>query len=256
MIITRKVARWALLLKREALGRTYGAQDTRRGEGTRRGGYAAMLARPGCRPVDNNSQGETDRAVAAEPQGRRTSCVPLALSFPLPFYRCNPRAGTAAPLLLLTPGRPELEDSQEDEWPLASPVHPDPVRFAFTFAAITGQEPVRGNSRDRELEVDETDAEGEEDEDDHEEEEEEKEEAEAEAKEEEEGESQTQEAEEEEKVREEAKCTRGRGTSRESSVNSKKVSVKQDDPEDAAAPAGGMDCRQINRRNVRLRSCA
>ncbi|KAK9298172.1 hypothetical protein QLX08_008403 [Tetragonisca angustula] len=82
MIITRKVARWALLLKREALGRTYGAQ--KRSEQAPRGA-TAMLPHSG-RMVDDNIDTDTDTDTVATDLHRTSSCVALALPLPFPYY--------------------------------------------------------------------------------------------------------------------------------------------------------------------------
>ncbi|XP_017797573.1 PREDICTED: uncharacterized protein LOC108578707 [Habropoda laboriosa] len=109
MIITRKVARWALLLKREALGRTYGAQ--KRSEQAPRGA-TAMLPRSGR--VDDNIDTDTD--TVATDLNRTSSCVAFALPllpFPYYYYRYYyPRAGIAASLF--NSDRRTFTDHHED----------------------------------------------------------------------------------------------------------------------------------------------
>ncbi|XP_033331074.2 uncharacterized protein LOC117223064 [Megalopta genalis] len=117
MIITRKVARWALLLKREALGRTYGAE--KRSEEAIHRGATAMLPRSGR--VDDNIDTDTDHdhdTVATDPR-RTSSCVALVLPllFPYHYYRYYyPRDEFAASLS--KPDRLALADDHEDHSPL------------------------------------------------------------------------------------------------------------------------------------------
>lgn len=113
MIITRKAARWAHLLKREALGRTYAAQEDRSEQETEpvatpRVVATAMLPRPGR--VDDNDNTDTAVNTVATDLPTRTSSRSVALALPLPFYRrrccydyyrnpdhyrrCYPSAGT------------------------------------------------------------------------------------------------------------------------------------------------------------------
>ena len=117
MIITRKVARWALLLKREALGRTYGAQ--KRFEQAPRGA-TAMLPHSG-RVVDDNidTDTDTDTDTVATDLHRTSSCVALALPLPFPYYEYYyyPRAVIAASLL--NSDRRTLTDKHEDNYLLS-----------------------------------------------------------------------------------------------------------------------------------------
>ncbi|XP_076387884.1 uncharacterized protein LOC143264449 [Megachile rotundata] len=111
MIITRKVARWALLLKREALGRNYGAQ--KRSEEAP-SGATAMLPRSGR--VDDN----IDTDTVATDLDRISSCVALALPLPFPYYYhyyYNPRAGIASQSLFEI-ARRTLRGDHEDELPI------------------------------------------------------------------------------------------------------------------------------------------
>ncbi|XP_043513321.1 uncharacterized protein LOC122530436 [Frieseomelitta varia] len=113
MIITRKVARWALLLKREALGRTYGAQ--KRSEQAPRGA-TAMLPHSG-RMVDDNIDTDTDTDTVATDLHRTSSCVALALPLPFPYYYeyyYYPRA-TRIAASLLNSDRPTLTGHHEDD---------------------------------------------------------------------------------------------------------------------------------------------
>ncbi|KAK1128365.1 hypothetical protein K0M31_002829 [Melipona bicolor] len=116
MIITRKVARWALLLKREALGRTYGAQ--KRSEQAPRGA-TAMLPRSG-RMVDDNIDTDTDTDTVATDLHRTSSCVALALPLPFPYYYeyyyyyYYPRA-TRIAASLLNSDRPTLAGHHEED---------------------------------------------------------------------------------------------------------------------------------------------
>ena len=118
MIITRKVARWALLLKREALGRTYGAQ--KRSEQAPRGA-TAMLPHSG-RMVDDNIDTDTDTDTVATDLHRTSSCVALALPLPFPYYYeyyyYYPRA-TRIAASLLNSDRPTLTDHHEDDYLLS-----------------------------------------------------------------------------------------------------------------------------------------
>ncbi|XP_076644986.1 uncharacterized protein LOC143354617 [Halictus rubicundus] len=147
MIITRKVARWALLLKREALGRTYGAE--KRSEEAIHLGATAMLPRSGR--VDDNIDTDTDTDpdtdTVATDLTRTSSCVVLALP-PLPFpYHCyyyyyyhryyRPRAEFAASLL--KSDRLTLADDHEDDSPLGTPriVHGPTTKVAFNCRATS-----------------------------------------------------------------------------------------------------------------------
>ncbi|XP_029038654.2 uncharacterized protein LOC117611771 [Osmia lignaria lignaria] len=118
MIITRKVARWALLLKREALGRNYGAQ--KRSEQAP-SGVTAMLPRSGR--VDDNIDTDTD--TVATDLHRTSSRVALALPLPFPFpyyyhyyYHYNPRVGIAASKSLFKLDRRTLDKDHEDDLPI------------------------------------------------------------------------------------------------------------------------------------------
>ncbi|XP_031836447.1 uncharacterized protein LOC116428659 [Nomia melanderi] len=92
MIITRKAARWAHLLKREALGRTYAAQEDRSEQeaepiATPRVVVTAMLPRPG-RVYDNDNTDTAVNTVATDLPTRISSkSVSLALPLPFPYYR-------------------------------------------------------------------------------------------------------------------------------------------------------------------------
>ncbi|XP_017881673.1 uncharacterized protein LOC108625859 [Ceratina calcarata] len=110
MIITRKVARWALLLKREALGRTYGAQ--KRFEEASSHGVRAMLPYSGR--IDDNI--ETDTDTVATDLHRISSCVALALPLPFSYYYryYYPRAAHIA-ASLLNSNRRTLADNHEDK---------------------------------------------------------------------------------------------------------------------------------------------
>lgn len=105
MIITRRVARWALLLKREALGRTYGAQKR---SVQAPNGATAMLPRSGR--VDDNID------TVATDLHRTSSCVTLALPLPFPYYYYYyyPRAGVAASLLIKSVHRTFTDDHEAD----------------------------------------------------------------------------------------------------------------------------------------------
>ncbi|CAL7944911.1 unnamed protein product [Xylocopa violacea] len=136
MIITRKVARWALLLMREALGRTLGGQ--KRVEQGRRHDCRAMLPHPGR--VDDNIDRETE--TVATDLHRTSSCVALAL--PFSYYRYYyPRAGLAASLL--KPERPTLiDDHEDDSLPLLTAgfdEQPEPEPTYFDSAASTVRKP-------------------------------------------------------------------------------------------------------------------
>ncbi|XP_078049818.1 uncharacterized protein LOC144476580 [Augochlora pura] len=111
MIITRKVARWALLLKREALGRTYGAE--KRSEEAIHRGATAMLPRSGR--VDDNIDTDT---VATDPR-RTSSCVALVLPLLFPYhyyyyYRYYYPRDEFAAASLLKSDRLALADDHED----------------------------------------------------------------------------------------------------------------------------------------------
>ncbi|OAD54571.1 hypothetical protein WN48_06563 [Eufriesea mexicana] len=143
MIITRKVARWALLLKREALGRNYGAQ--KRLEQAPRGA-TAMLPHSGR--VDDNI--DTDDTVATDLH-RTSSCVALALPLPFPYYYYYyyPRAGIAASLF--KSDRRTLTDRHEaDSLLLIERIDEPQVQSisCFDFAAST--EPIAKEQQDEE----------------------------------------------------------------------------------------------------------
>ncbi|XP_053976282.1 uncharacterized protein LOC128885534 [Hylaeus anthracinus] len=149
MIITRKVARWALLLKREALGRTYGAQ--KRSEQAPRGA-TTMLPRSGR--VDDNIDTDTD--TVATDLTRTSSCVPLALPLPCPcYYRYCPRATVTL-----------LSSDHEDDSPLpiagiddtqAAPTAPTPAASTANIAeqqdAVHGEQELEYAPRGTEEEV-------------------------------------------------------------------------------------------------------
>lgn len=144
MIITRKVARWALLLKREALGRTYGAQ--KRLEQAPRG-TTAMLPHSGR--VDDNID-DTDDTVATDLH-RTSSCVALALPLPFPYYYYYyyPRAGITASLFYSA--RRTLTDHHEDHsFLLTGRIDEPQVQSipCFDFAAST--EPKAKEQQDKE----------------------------------------------------------------------------------------------------------
>ncbi|XP_076179212.1 uncharacterized protein LOC143152702 [Ptiloglossa arizonensis] len=155
MIITRKVARWALLLKREALGRNYGAQ--KRSEQAPRGA-TAMLPRPG-RLVDDNidTDTDTDNTVATDLR-MISSCVALALSLPFPYYyRYCPRAGIAASLFYKSERCTLVDDHEDDDcyspltntWndvPRPGPTSPIPGVRASSPAAAAAEAPIAAAS--------------------------------------------------------------------------------------------------------------
>ncbi|XP_043259601.1 uncharacterized protein LOC122401499 [Colletes gigas] len=142
MIITRKVARWALLLKREALGRTYGAQ--KRSEQAPRVA-TAMLPRSGR--VDDNIDTDTDTDTVATDLRRTSSCVALALPFPY-YYRYCPRAGIAVSLLNLD-RRTLAKDHEDDSLLPIARIDDDTQRAAPTATTTTPAESTEPNTAEQ-----------------------------------------------------------------------------------------------------------
>lgn len=114
MIITRGTAtttvaaRWALLLKRETLGRTYQNGGQRRSAVIRSDAATAMLSLCGRAAHGNDGNNNTITFVGTGPQWTINGS---GCTVALPYYYCQRRVGDIA----VTSGRTLLADDHEDE---------------------------------------------------------------------------------------------------------------------------------------------